>query len=126
MVSISGQDEFGHLGPGSHRVRLADGRYAFVKLRRDRPADFFHAEARGLRALATSPMRVPRVLTVWDGGIALDDLGRGCAGEQAWERAGLGLAQLHGSAGQHFGFAARGWCGDSEQDNTLDSDGFRF
>lgn len=114
------------LGGGVHRIVVGDGRRAFVKVRRGLPADFFRAEARGLAALAAAPLRVPEVLAVWDHGIALEDLGNGHAGPAAWERAGRGLAELHRIAGAHFGFAARGWCGDSEQDNTPDADGFRF
>jgi fructosamine-3-kinase len=126
MPRHSGPDAFSHLGNGTHRVREADGSFVFVKQRNDRPEDFFAAEARGLQALSVAPLRVPQVLAVWNGGIALEDLGRGTAAVDAWTRAGTGLAHLHGITAREFGFAARGWCGDSEQDNTPTMDGFAF
>jgi fructosamine-3-kinase len=126
MTARSGEGEFVHLGDGAHRLVLRDGERAFVKVRCDMPADFFPAEARGLQALSAAPLRVPKVLSVWEHGIALEDLGSGRASMRDWERAGQGLAELHRIAGGHFGFDTRGWCGDSEQDNTPESDGLRF
>jgi fructosamine-3-kinase len=126
MSALSTADEFDHLGPGSHHVRRADGMRVFVKQRRDVPADFFQAEARGLAALAASPLRVPRLIAVWEHGVALEDLGHGNANPEAWTRAGAGLAQQHRIFGEYFGSAAPGWCGDSMQDNTPETDGFRF
>ncbi|HEX7914366.1 fructosamine kinase family protein [Rudaea sp.] len=126
MKLSSGAAEFGQLRDGIHRSVRAGGGRAFVKVRRDMPADFFLAEARGLAALSSASLRVPDVLSVWEHGIALEDLGSGRASARDWENAGLGLAGLHRIAGAHFGFTVRGWCGDSGQDNTPDIDGFRF
>jgi len=126
MKLSSGAVEFGQLRDGIHRSVRADGGRVFVKVRRNMPADFFLAEARGLAALSSASLRVPDVLSVWEYGIGLEDLGDGHASARDWEKAGHELAGLHRIAGMHFGFAARGWCGDSEQDNTPDTDGFRF
>lgn len=126
MKLPSGAEEFDHLPEGVHRIARTNGSPAFVKIRRDMPADFFLAEARGLAALSSAPLRVPDVLAVWEYGIALEDLGSGRASAPAWSRAGQGLAELHRMRGERFGFEARGWCGDSPQDNTPDDDGFRF
>ena len=126
MKLPSGAMEFGHLRDGVHRVTGNNGSQAFVKIRRDMPADFFLAEARGLAALSSAPLRVPNVLAVWEHGIVLEDLGSGHASAQAWARAGQGLAELHCFVGERFGFDAHGWCGDSPQDNTPDVDGFHF
>ena len=126
MKLSSGAGDFGRLRDGVHRIALGDGDSAFVKVRRDRPADFFLAEARGLAALSQAPVRVPDVLAVWEHGIALEDLGRGRASAHTWVRAGESLAGLHRLPGPSFGFGTHGWCGDSEQDNTPDRDGFRF
>lgn len=126
MTLSFGASEFAHLRDGIHRVAGHDGAAAFVKVRRDMPADFFLAEAAGLAALAVAPLRVPAVLAVWEHGIALEDLGSARASASAWERAGRGLSALHAFRGAHFGFPARGWCGDSEQDNTSNVDGFHF
>jgi fructosamine-3-kinase len=126
MKPPSAAQEFAHLHDGVHRIVLADGTRAFVKVRGNKPADFFLAEALGLAALAQAPLRVPGVLALWAHGIVLEDLGSGRAGIPAWECAGVGLAHQHQLAGQRFGFDTPGWCGDSEQDNTPDADGFRF
>lgn len=115
------------LSPGSHRIALPDGRRAFVKIRKDKPSDFFLAEQRGLDALAqTGTMRVPEVFHTWEHGIAIEDLGSGLPTTQDWDRAGRALARLHTSTSDRFGFDADGWCGDSPQDNARDDDGYRF
>jgi len=115
------------LDEGVHRIRLADGRGAFVKVGRRKPAGFFAAEARGLEALrAAGVLRVPAVYWFDETGISLEDLGAGRPSARDWEHAGRGLARLHRHAGAQFGFGHDGWCGDSPQDNTNDCDGFRF
>ena len=126
MKLQSGVAEFGQLRDGIHRAVRPDGVRIFVKVRHDMPADFFLAEARGLAVLSSAPLRVPDVISVWEHGIALEDLGRGRASARDWENAGRGLADLHCSAGERFGLDSRGWCGDSTQDNTPDEDGFHF
>ena len=115
------------LPDGIHHVRLPDGSPLFVKIRRRAPPGFFAAEERGLVALrSAAALRVPKVFAVDDHRIALEDLGSGRAGPADWERAGRALARLHGTKGARFGFDAPGWCGDSPQDNTFDTDGFNF
>jgi len=115
------------LPDGIHRLRSAAGLPLFVKVRRHAPADFFQAEERGLVALAASrSLRVPLVYSVEHDAIALEDLGSGQPSGDHWSDAGRRLAQLHAGAADMFGFAADGYCGDSAQDNTRDSDGCRF
>lgn len=119
--------EFAGLRDGAHRLQLGDGRRAFVKVRRAAPVDFFSAEVRGLAAIAaTSTLRVPAVFAVEVQFIALEDLGNGRATAHDWVAAGRGLAALHRTTSDEFGFDADGYCGDSPQDNTRDADGFRF
>jgi len=113
---------------GLHPVALSDGRRAIVKYRHDAPADFFAAEARGLAALARADaLRTPRVLDTGDDFILIEGLGHGQRAPDYWQRAGAGLAAQHATAtGTHFGSDRNGFCGDSPQDNTPDSDGWRF
>jgi len=112
---------------GLHRLRLADGRAAIAKIRRDAPADFFAAEVRGLDALrATRTLRVPQVFEVGTDAIVLEDLGAGHATIEDWQHAGSRLAQMHRTAQTTFGFATDGCCGDSAQDNRQDLDGYAF
>jgi fructosamine-3-kinase len=107
---------------------LSDGNTVFVKVRHGVPADFFAAEARGLRALAAaaSRLRVPQVFAVGEHGIALDDLGHGQPRLQQWQHAGRALARLHAQRATRFGFEADGYCGDTPQDNRWLDDGHAF
>jgi len=117
----------GGLGDGLHRVTGQDGKRCVVKVRRRAPAGFFAAEARGLDALrATGTLRVPEIHLVGDDIIAIEDLGSGQPRSSDWERAGAALARLHETSGASFGFDGDGWCGDTPQDNTRCSDGYRF
>ncbi len=100
---------------------------AFVKRRRNAPAGFFEAEARGLAALrAAGGLRVPQVYDVARDHIAMEDLGLGMPAPDYWQRAGQGLAAQHAIVAERFGFDHDGFCGDSPQDNTPDTDGWRF
>ena len=115
------------LADGIHRFASADGRRVFAKVRRGGPADFFAAEARGLAALSDArTLRVPQVFAASATSIVLEDLGVGNASARDWEHAGARLALLHQRRGEHFGFRANGYCGDTPQDNTCDEDGVRF
>ncbi|MGE0867025.1 MAG: fructosamine kinase family protein [Kofleriaceae bacterium] len=66
----------------------------FVKTRRSPQPGMFHAEAAGLDWLRPGPLRVPEVVAVTDGWLALEWLELGAAG-QASEPLGRGLAGLH-------------------------------
>ena len=115
------------LPDGTHHVQLPDGRSAFTKVRSRAPQGFFAAEARGLAALRDAQaLRVPKVFAVAEHCMALEELGNGRAARSDWEQAGSALARLHALRSPRFGFDASGWCGDSAQDNSWDSDGFRF
>lgn len=112
---------------GLHRLRLDDGRAAILKRRRGQPASFFRAEAHGLRTLAAADaLRVPAVFAEGDDFVLIEDLGQGMPGRDFEARAGAGLARQHGVRGDRFGLDRDGWCGDSPQDNTADTDGHRF
>ena len=112
---------------GSSRTVLADGRGVFIKRRADAPPCFFAAEAHGLALLRESRcLRVPQVWAVDARGIVLEDLGTGRPDPAQWQDAGALLARQHGQHGQYFGLDRDGWCGDSRQSNTPDTDGWRF
>lgn len=112
---------------GIHRVALADGRSAILKRRRDLPRDYFSAEVRGLEALrAAHALRIPAVLAHDENALLLEDLGNGTRQPDFWQCAARGLAAQHSHRCEYFGFAHSGWCGDSRQDNTPDTDGHHF
>ena len=113
--------------PPERSAEVVDGRQVFIKHRRDAPAHFFAAEARGLAELRRAAcLRVPEVYDVQPGRIVLEDLGSGTRGADYWIRAASGLAEQHRCHGAGFGFTQSGFCGDSPQDNTPDDDGWRF
>ena len=112
---------------GASRATLADGRNVFIKRHAAAPAGIFAAEARGLALLRQARcLRVPQVWAVDASGIVLQDLGTGRPDPAQWQRAGVLLARQHAQHGAHFGLERDGWCGDSRQSNTPDTDGWRF
>lgn len=86
------------------RVRLPDGRSVLVKTRPHAPADFFAAEAAGLRWLAESDgAGVPRVLAVDEDCLVLAWLEPGRPSAETAEQLGRDLAATHGVAADRFG-----------------------
>jgi fructosamine-3-kinase len=89
---------------GNYRVRLADGRLAFVKAAGADLGGIFEAEARGLRWLAEAhTVGVPEVLG-WDGSIlALAWISEQAPDQHAAEQLGRDLAVLHAAGAERFG-----------------------
>ncbi|HET6587545.1 MAG TPA: fructosamine kinase family protein [Oleiagrimonas sp.] len=109
------------------RIVLADGRRAIGKHRGDAPPGFFDAEAHGLHLLhKANALRVPEVFETHADGIVMEDLGQGRRSANYWQQAATGLAAQHARIGKSFGLDRQGFCGDSPQDNTPDTDGWRF
>ena len=82
----------------------------------------FTAEAEGLRALRHSgtSLTIPNVITCRDehpSFLVLEDLGQGTPGRDVDERVGRGLAELHRSGAESFGFARDNFCGATPQPN---------
>lgn len=112
---------------GLHRLTLPDGRRAICKRRCAMPADFFTAEVRGLDALRKAGgLRVPQVYAHGEDWLLLEDLGQAAPHRDFAALAGAGLARQHRVGGAQFGFGHAGYLGDSPQDNSSDSDGWRF
>jgi fructosamine-3-kinase len=79
-------------------VQLADGRPAFVKTRGDARPGEFAAEAAALAWLAEpGAVRIPEVLEVDDGYLALQWVEPGALSAAGEEELGRGLARLHAS-----------------------------
>jgi fructosamine-3-kinase len=107
------------------RVELIDRRVVFVKSHAAPPPGLYASEAEGLAWLAEGPLRVPRVLAVADGFLALEWLelgGRGAAeaadGLRFEERLGRGLAQLHALGAPSFGHVRDNFLATLPQDNA--------
>ncbi len=112
---------------GLHRVHVQHGSGAWLKRRTDRPAAFLLAEADGLERLRVGGgLRTPCVLGLDAHSLLLEDLGHARRCTDFAELAGRGLARQHRQRHECFGLERSGWCGESFQDNTPDSDGHRF
>lgn len=86
------------------RVVLADGREAFVKTRADAVPGEYASEAAALEWLAEPDvLRVPEVLAVDDGWLALEWVAGGGLDAVGEEELGRGLAELHGTGAPCFG-----------------------
>jgi fructosamine-3-kinase len=88
----------------AYRVRMPDGREAFVKTRADAAADEYAAEAAGLRWLAEpGALRTPRVLEVGERYLALEWIEPGRLDDAGAEELGSGLAETHCAGAPCFG-----------------------
>lgn len=86
------------------KVRLPDGRTAFVKTREQVQEGEFTAEARGLEWLARAgALRVPGVIEATGGHLALEWVAPGSLSEAGEEELGRGLAAMHRAGAPSFG-----------------------
>jgi fructosamine-3-kinase len=86
------------------RVRLADGREAFVKTRREAIAGEYAAEAAGLAWLAEPGLlRTPAVMEVDEAYLALQWIEPGALSSLGAEELGRGLAGTHRAGAEDFG-----------------------
>jgi fructosamine-3-kinase len=91
------------------RVRMADGRVAFVKTRAGAAPGEYEAEAEGLRWLAEpGAVRTPAVLEVGECYLALEWIERGRLDRAGAEELGRGLAQTHAAGASCFGMPGSG------------------
>ena len=105
------------------RLELADGRRMFVKTHDAPPPEMFAAEADGLAWLAEGPLRVPRVIAVGAGFLALEWLDLGGGHDASFdERFGRGLAQLHALGAPRLGHARDNYIATLPQDNAAAPD----
>jgi fructosamine-3-kinase len=94
------------------RLRLSDGRSAFVKTRPHSPADFFLSEARGLRWLAEAGgAPVPAVYAVADDCLIMAWVDPGRASADAAEALARSLAETHRAGSDQFGAEFNGYIG---------------
>ncbi len=108
------------------RLRLADGRSAFLKENSGVGEDFFVAEAGGLRALREAGTPVPEVLSVGPDHLLLSWVESGSAGSSGMAEAGRSLARQHQHRGPAFGFDRDNYCGENRQQNAWLDDGHEF
>jgi fructosamine-3-kinase len=108
MTLPPGAGEARRVGGGdineAFRVRLADGREAFVKTRREAIAGEYAAEAAGLAWLAEPGLlRTPAVMEVDEAYLALQWIEPGALSSLGAEELGRGLAGTHRAGAEDFG-----------------------
>lgn len=113
-------------GDISAAVRLDTSQGVFFG--KSHPGMDFRIEANSLQALRDSgtSLRIPPVVGHGPGWLLLEFVERGRPGPQYDEALGLGLAELHGSRADRYGFPFDTLCGATPQPNTPDSDWARF
>jgi fructosamine-3-kinase len=105
------------------RVRLSDGRNAFVKTRHRAPAGFFTTEAQGLQWLGEAKgAAVPDVLAVAEDCLVLSWVEPGRPSADAAESFGRALAATHAAGAATFGAAHDGYIGTLPLTNTPSQD----
>jgi fructosamine-3-kinase len=103
----------------AQRLTLDDGTDLFTKTRAGAPADFFEAEAAGLRWLAeTATVAVPEVISVTASRLVLTWIEPGPATRESTDELGRSLAGLHRSGAPSFGAPWIGYVGALALDNT--------
>ena len=94
------------------RVRLSDGSSVLIKTRPNAPADFFAAEARGLRWLAEpGEIDVAEVLAAEHDCLVLRWIEPGRPSPESSAKLGRSLARLHASGAPTFGAEQDGYIG---------------
>ncbi len=103
----------------ARRLTLEDGASLFVKSREGAPAEFFAAEAAGLRWLEQAPggVPVPEVIVALPDLLALAWVEPGRPSSAAAERFGRQLAATHRAGAEAFGAPWPGFIGSLPQDN---------
>lgn len=111
----------------AYRLQIADGRETFVKLNERCPNDCFAAEAFGLNKLRkTRAFRVPECYAQAEKFIAIEWLAPVKQDRDYDEKLARGLAALHSSRAESFGFQLDNYCGASPQRNSWYEDGYAF
>jgi len=108
---------------------IAGDRSYFIKWGSGIVSGTFEAEARGLAELgrAAGLVRIPAVIDVIRlendrGALIIEWVETGSARASTWSRLGEGLAEIHRSSAERYGFVADNYIGSSVQDNTRSND----
>ncbi len=114
-------------------LEQSDGRSVFLKTHAAAPADMFWTEAQGLAWVSKArALRVPEVLAVNDPDVdgppylILEMLAPGDRVRDFDDRLGCGLAALHRSGSEHFGWSTDNYIGSLPQKNSANDDWVAF
>lgn len=111
--------------------RVGDGKHSwFVKINRADCAGMFAAEADGLEALLSGPLRAPRAICRGDAGtqsfLVLEWLELGAGDPRDYARLGEQLARLHALTRPQHGWRRDNYIGSTPQRNAADASWPRF
>ena len=108
------------------KLRFNDGSTGLIKTMPHPPAGFFAAEARGLRALAATPLSVPELLGADDACLVVRWIEPGRATADGAEELGRRLAASHRRTAAEFGLGTDGFIGRLPLPNRPTSDWAEF
>jgi len=109
------------------RLESEHGPVALLKTNRRSPTDMFAREAEGLQVLLQSGgVRVPEVYAHGEGWLLLEYLPSAERSDDYWTSLGEGLARLHSTVNNGFGFPNDNYIGSAAQPNPWTEDGHRF
>jgi protein-ribulosamine 3-kinase len=109
------------------RLTTSSGQTLFLKQNGDAPQDMFAREKEGLEALADAgSLRVPLAYFCGQSYLVLEDLKPSRPAATYWEDFGRGLATLHATTSDQFGFAHDNYLGSTPQPNPWTKDGYTF
>lgn len=91
------------------------------------PKDMFKRESEGLYTLAVAGgLRVPEVYKAGDDWLLMEYIPHSSPASNYWSDLGEGLAQIHLTMGERFGFAEDNFIGSTVQINSWTEDGHAF
>lgn len=110
----------------TRRITTSEGTFV-LKQCATPPPNLYQIEAEGLRALEVpGGPRVPKILSVGDDHLLLEDLGKHEPGPGFWEEFGRRVARMHSYTKPQYGFDHDNYLGTLLMDNTWSDDGWEF
>lgn len=129
-LSLPPAKSLSHLGASfaaqHYQATLKDSERLFIKYYETPSEAVTQAEAHGLKALRTFHGHTPAVVLQTDHLLATQWVDAGNSHARHFEQLAQNLASQHSVEADTFGFDINTYCGDTQQNNTPNPDGFTF